>query len=675
MLWFENNIDLGTTEDLTCTEKSLHERKSHLGEDGLFSYCLAGSPHKKHLDLIGADQTMPVFEGFIIDVQRENGQQHIAGDGISFDKLDLPNATIERASVLEQLCKSASMHTPLSHFSATFKLHRAPDLHQSVPDGLLEPMDLRSTLSLTGDGGRQLSASDSCVNKVNCAFEGVSYSDCLPYSNARFGWSVEKPYTSPVGKLWERFTSNSSSSEKQRSVNPELTCFPIEEDPSISEENENTDEVVDTIQEDTGSITMNSGAKREPLAEITEACLNPPASVSAVKIFPDRGSLDSVNAEVSFTGTHNRVKQKLGNRYSNKRRCTNMAKENQTLSVGPNGIKKATESLNNRFSKPKLSGKTSLRKGGQSLSEREPRRNNIVSNITSFVPLVQQKQAATVCTGKRDIKVKALEAAEATKRLEEKRENERKMKKEALKLERARMEQENLRQMELKKKKKEEAQRKKDADMAARKRLREEEERKEKERKRKRIGEAPWRQREQEEKFRAGKVEKEVQCGATDERVNSGKESNEESGKRQRIEKERGDDHIAKKPETEPRTAGISTSDVRQASIVLKDCEAGDSGKAMIVLDKSPENDNLVTNTSREKSYEISPYQCSDDEEEEEEEEDDIPARKFIPSWASKKCVAFVMPSQQKVDPDVIFPSESFCSMDKVLLPRKLQLK
>lgn len=37
------------------------------------------------------------------------------------------------------------------------------------------------------------------------------------------------------------------------------------------------------------------------------------------------------------------------------------------------------------------------------------------------------------------------------------------------------------------------------------------------------------------------------------------------------------------------------------------------------------------TKKSLEKSYEISPYQCSDDEEDEDE---DAPIRKFIPSWA-----------------------------------------
>ncbi|KAL6976180.1 hypothetical protein U1Q18_024970, partial [Sarracenia purpurea var. burkii] len=87
------------------------------------------------------------------------------------------------------------------------------------------------------------------------------------------------------------------------------------------------------------------------------------------------------------------------------------------------------------------------------------------------------------------------------------------------------------------------------------------------------------------------------------------------------------------------------------------------------VLPKTTENDGFMAKTSQEKSYEISPYQCSDDE------EDEIPTRKFIPSWASKNSVAAAISSQQKVDPDIIFPPESFCSMDEVLQPRKLQLK
>ncbi|KAL7217783.1 hypothetical protein ACSBR2_011090 [Camellia fascicularis] len=501
----------------------------------------------------------------------------------------------------------------------------------------------------------QSSDPKGCVDEVKCAFKGVLYSDCVPYTDARFGWSFKKPYMSPIGKLWDRISSNSSSSGKQRSLNPELTCFPIEEDPSISGENENIDEVADTIQEDVSS-TLMTRAKRQPLAEIKEACVNPPTSVSAAERFPDRSSLDSTNTEVSATGAQSRIKRKLGNRYSNKRRCTNEAKENRSLSVSTNCIKKATESLNNRFSKPKLSGKTSLRKGGQNLLERESKRNNIVSNITSFLPLVQQKQAAAVGTGKRDIKVKALEAAEAAKRLEEKRQNERKMKKDALKLERERKEQENLRQMEINKKKKEEEQKKKDADMAARKRLREEEERKEKERKRKRIEEPRQQQRGKEEKLRAGK-EKEVPFGAMDENVNDGKESNNELRKHQKM----------KKPQPDPRAAEISTSNASQ--VILEDCQAfshfGDNGEPTSVFTKTAEKDSFMAKTSLEKSYSISPYQCSDDEEDEEDERDEIRTKKFVPSWASKNSVALVLSSQQKVDPYIIFPPESFCSIDE----------
>ncbi|KAI8009716.1 hypothetical protein LOK49_LG06G00320 [Camellia lanceoleosa] len=430
---------------------------------------------------------------------------------------------------------------------------------QKVDPYIIFPPESFCSIDEDDDGGKQLRASYSCVDEV-------------------------------------KISSNSSSSGKQRSLNPELTCFPIEEDPSISGENENIDEVADTIQEDISS-TLMTRAKRQPLAEIKEACVNPPTSVSAAERFPDRNSLDSINTEVSATGAQSRIKQKLGNRYSNKRRCTNEAKENRSLSVSTNCIKKATESLNNRFSKPKLSGKTSLRKAGQNLLERESKRNNIVSNITSFLPLVQQKQAAAVGTGKRDIKVKALEAA---KRLEEKRQNERKMKKDALKLERERKEQENLRQMEINKKKKEEEQKKKDADMEARKRLREEEERKEKERKRKRIEEPRQQQRGKEEKLRAGK-EKEVPFGA------------------------------------------MPTS----------------------VFTKTAEKDSFMAKTSLEKSYSISPYQCSDDEEDEEDERAEICTKKFVPSWASKNSVALVLSSQQKVDPYIIFPPESFCSIDE----------
>lgn len=110
--------------------------------------------------------------------------------------------------------------------------------------------------------------------------------------------------------------------------------------------------------------------------------------------------------------------------------------------------------------------------------------------------------------------MKALEAAEAAKRQEEKREIERKMKKEALKIERARMVQENIRQLELQKKKKEEERKKREAEIATRKRLREDEEKKEKERKRKRVEDSRKCQEEHKEKLCPKEENKEIKIKA-----------------------------------------------------------------------------------------------------------------------------------------------------------------
>ncbi|GFP99895.1 hypothetical protein PHJA_002133600 [Phtheirospermum japonicum] len=42
---------------------------------------------------------------------------------------------------------------------------------------------------------------------------------------------------------------------------------------------------------------------------------------------------------------------------------------------------------------------------------------------------------------------------------------------------------------------------------------------------------------------------------------------------------------------------------------------------------------------------------------------------------AVKISVALLLPLQQEMDPDLIFPPGSFCSMEEVLIPRKLQQK
>lgn len=336
--------------------------------------------YSESLYLTGADETMPVLEGFII--QSEDEQPCIADEGISFDKLNLPKTSVDSASLLEQLCKSSCLQTPVSCSSTPYKLPKISNLYQSVPTGLLEGIDIKNKL-LLNDSFKQKGGYGCLSENFSCAFQGRSYSDCLPGSTSQCDWDVKKPCISPVQKVWDRIISKSGS-EKRRSLNPELPC--------INEENENIDEVADTYLEGIVSEIVTSSAKREPLTEIIS---NIPASEA--EPYVDRSSLDSVNTEFSFNGTHNRANKNVGNGKGIKRRYNN--KENDTLSLGATALKGKAGSLHNRFSKPKLSARTSSRREGTSFAGIEPKPSNIVSNVTSFIPLVQQKQAAAVVTG------------------------------------------------------------------------------------------------------------------------------------------------------------------------------------------------------------------------------------------------------------------------------------
>ncbi|KAL7088096.1 hypothetical protein ACP275_13G108300 [Erythranthe tilingii] len=671
----EKNSENLNSENLTLTNTMLEGLQSPQCSGALLTEYSLLSPTTEVMELIDVDQSMPVLEGFVVDEQSDNDQLDYAADGIDFDKLHLPRTTIERASILAEICRSASMDKPLSHFSSTYEFQGTENLFQSVPNGHLEHLDLGGTFSMNSDVGKQLQSSSSSGDDYRDAFEGMPYSDSVAYSAARYCWNPRNQYTSPVGKLWERLSSHTGSSEKRLSSNPELTCFPIEEDPCVSEENGTVEDNADGVQEEIDSSLANHRDNRQPLNDLTNLGLNPPTSVSAPDETFGTDSVDFVSARSSVSGTQDKVLWSPKNQYRNVRQIKEKqtsfigatgGKKKHTSSICTKGIRKAKESINNSISRPLLSNKTSFQKQDQNLSLRPSRRNNIVSNVSSFIPLIQQKQEAPICAGKRDVKVKALEAAEAAKRLEEKRDNERKMRKEALKVERAKMEEENLRVMELDKKKKDADRKKKEADIKSKKRLREEEERKEKEKKRMRV-EARQRQREQPEKMRGEKADKENQR-TKDEQAKSKKEFHNESTKQQNKETTRGDNNIAlKKTETKLAPTEV-VMNYEECGTSGQSCEAGE---AMHTLDKSPKNEDLIVRNSHGNSYEISPYQCSDDE----DEEDELPTKKSIPSWASKSSVAVLLPLQQEMDPDVIFPLGSFCSMDEVLLPRKLQQK
>ncbi|XP_073312191.1 uncharacterized protein [Primulina huaijiensis] len=666
------DTDCINTENLTHTMRMLRANKSPPSVDGEQSKCLVLSP--KHKDLNFVAESMPVFESNV-EMLADNGDLHFAADGVDLAGLRLSRIAIERASIIEEMCRSARLDTPMSYLSSALNFQGTLNPFQSLPNGLLEHMNLKTYLPLNVNVNKQLDSGKSLVNDTGSTLERIErvpYSVSLPYSRSRYGWNSRIQHASPVGSLWERLSSHTGSSEKCSISNPELTCFPIEEDPCISEDNKRVDDIVDDVEEETDSLLACDCNVRHPLEDLTNMGLN-----SSVSTFAKRNILRADTVDV-VGGTQDDVQWSLKNksRYDIEMRENQGSflgnakrKSYQTSPIDYDGTKKAKVSIDESVSTPTLSSKTNLKKHEQNISLKDSKRNNIVSNICSFIPLVQQTQAAAaVCAGKRDIKVKALEAAEAAKRLEEKRMNERKNRKEALKLERAKLEAENLIKMELEKKRKELERKKKDADAIAKKRLREEEERREKETKRTRL-EARLRLREEEERGHAEKAGKEKRQTKVDEQLNS-KKSYNEFKKEQNRGVVRGDDIASKKTVIEE--CGVSGDSFEAGKALPTDRELFYMliFQALPTVDRSAKNEDLIVQKRQEKSYEISPYQCSEDEDEEDEE---LPTKKYIPSWASKSSMGLLLPLQRKMEPDLIFHPESFCRMDEVLLPRKLQ--
>ncbi|KAL4579978.1 hypothetical protein LXL04_016150 [Taraxacum kok-saghyz] len=557
------------------------------------------------------DEMMPVYEGFTINDELESA--------IDFDTLDtMPSSTIKKASIIEQICKSASTHTPFSQFSATFQQHQdqVQELYKFMPNELIE------------DVSKHISETDCDLTEPDYTFPNQQTFDSVQFSGTPYNWQSKSYYSSPVGKFWDRSASSSGSSENRLSSNPELTCFPIEEDPDTNEESD-----TDQIQE---NVIMKEAANEEKVPEVvTDEVAIPnqlaerePPPTGPMK-YRERCSSNSVNVQVNVPRTQDKVKYKSKFHPGSIRSSKD---ENRTPSVSTRTSTRRNASFQTQNSK-------TMRSGIKRPSHKDSKLTNIVSNITSFVSIVQQKQAAAVAPVKRDIKVKALEAAEAAKRREQEKENERKMKKEALKIERARVEKENAREMELNKKRKQEEMKKKEADVAARKKQREEDERKQVAKKRK-IAEARKDQKVQHEKTRGGKNA-----------VIAGNKKGSENVRPNKNGDERNDKSLL--PDAIHQVTSVTAQ------------------KETSVVEKSPGQAGSMGLTGQEPSYDISPYQCSDDEDE--DEDDDLPNKKFVPSWASKKAVGMVLPLQHEVDPETIFPVGSFCNMDEVLLPRRLQ--
>ncbi|KAL8142166.1 hypothetical protein V2J09_015198 [Rumex salicifolius] len=642
-----------------------------------------GDSPLEHRDTVGRKTSVTDLVNFTF--YSKCNDTHDTGDPEKVVAIDLPKNTIDRAEFLERLCRSASLGVSFAHLHASYSFEMKEDVRHSVPAGVLEQPLLSNTSPVNDGTGQLLKAGHTCTQNVeNSEFQGKSFSDLSPPTHGTpFSWDFKGPYMSPFEKAIEGVTAKSRSSSNGCSSNPELTCFPIEES---GEEDVSADDSDHNCPEETGSIRKSSCTASEeymnvvaldPASEMvslgsvsTETSISTSnkqgSSSPEITCIPEEeSSVQHMNvvAPQAFQETSGSARKPLCDiskrgtesfrRTSNRSEVNRKISQNsevqphqsgrlrkrkvtQNISLGTTG--KNFEPRPTRFSKPKVSVKPGLETRGGSLSVKEANPSNIVSSIKSFLPLVQQKQAASCAPVKKEVRVKALEAAEAAKRLAEKKENERNQKKEALKLERARVEQEKVRQLELLKKAKEEERKRKEAEIAERKRKREEEEeeeRKEKEKKRKRVGEARKQKKGHEDKLPVEKQECNLQA---------------EDGKRDK----RREDDVG----TEEMVAGgLQVDRVAKNSASTKEFSATVAGCSTPTPD-------VTTQTIREKSYDISPYCCSDEEDEEEE----LSNNKFIPAWASKSSIKTALASLDTLDAEVIFPPSSFRSLNEGLL-------
>lgn len=574
-----NPSNLDKREESMIKSKTQGRERSSHNVDGSSMF----SEH--HEDVVyNLDEDLP-DEGFAIDIAP------IIADGIITTDAKISSLSEERASLLEQLCKSGSVLT-MESCPLDDNIHKIPDVHQFSLADVLEQTNL------------------SCDS---------NWSDKDQPSTSKSVRTTEKfPSTPPIETLQQRKMRKSFASGEEHVSNPDYVCFRIDENSSVSQEETTSDHVINSNE-------VCRSPNITALADVTSKYQN---------IMPNT---DSVSRKYSERETFDSVKPKS--------RLKADSKENINLEGKLSHVTNRTGSLQ-RVS----SAKTTNRNIVKSSSEKWSKPNNIVSNISSFLPLVKEKQQTTThALGKRDIKVKALEAAEAAKRLEEKKQQEREMKKAAAKLERARLEQENIRQLEVKQKQKEELRKKKGADAEAKKRQIVVE-KTEKERKRRCTEETRRHQR------------------ANDRNI---QDKNEDVKKRKRKEASKGVKKLTKSDNGMKAACTLS----RDTTSVVSKAECDDLTHVINSVNahgappqvKCPIQDRMsVTAENRELSYEISPFKDSDDE----EGDDDYARRKkFVPSWARKESVNLNILANRHLNPTAVFSRKRSFDILQVLAP------
>ncbi|XP_020588590.1 uncharacterized protein LOC110030288 [Phalaenopsis equestris] len=593
------------------------------------------------------DENMPEFEGLGIDLPYEE-------DNIVFNDADIPSLAKERAFALEQLRQSSILLTQRPKSSIMNIMDMISDVSNSSPLGILQKMDLDFSLEHNNPVIEQFTSTSSiklmgmfCNNGSQLDGPVFESSHSLSSLSAMFGSELQSlPLTPPAIKFSHvRLSGKKSSSSVKVSSNPELVCFRIDENSSTTEENADVVQVGYSTQRPSRNIEVLTNSK--PLSDVTSLYQNGTCLLSNSKEFLVRDSLESVNSDAASS---------LGFEYP-EREYNLKNKENHRYTDAIKELGKSTKTVTKRSERPRISCRYSdkIRKNQNIL--KGCKQSNILSNISSFIPQIQQKQRqALPLQKKKDIKVKALEAAEAAKRLEDQMKLEREKRKAAVKLEREKLRQENTKRLKFEQKQKAEEGRKKE-NIAARKRHREAEERKVKDRKRQCIGETRTLQRQHRDKLHCGKAKKDNQQKTIDEDQKGGKQRN--NGGQKKLESVVDVMESQMAVEMQQCTIELVSADtirgddkikVLVASAERTSFEKGVGGSNF--LQETVEDTVCAAHISFElQSYEMSPYQTSD----EEDMEEDSRHRKYIPKWARGESLVESIVSNQQLDPKDIF--------------------
>ncbi|KAI4965013.1 hypothetical protein ZWY2020_057671 [Hordeum vulgare] len=554
-----------------------------------------------------------------------------------FEKFDVPgqfDSPIIGKRSFESFHDSRQLGTISSDPPNKYNTNTASSLHQ-----LLTTMPPKNSLSIM-DSFRYGSKLDSFFISDDVASWSSNASSRQETSETPLTPSVEK-YS------LQKFSVRSGSGSKHMGSIPELKIFQIDEDNSILEEDEYQDRTP-------GSVDVNYScqrpSERTALKDITGLCQNNGNSPSLSMRCMDKGknidlSAESVSSELIH---HSNIKNdSIKRKYNHPTSVKREGKASRSLHgrLGTTEIISSTNGRHRSEVNVDKQGTTELKsRNGRHRSEanvdRQPKPSNIVANVTSFVPLVKQKMQSTTVCMKKDVKVKALKAAEAAKRLEEKKQKEQEKRKAAAKAERERLKQEK----ELKQKLEDERKKKREVDVATKKRQREEGEKRETMKKRKCMDEARKQQKQPMERQRAMK---------------DGKDA------RQKV----SDNMEPRKNLVDVGKNQVKSDETTEHALRYKANESKDE-KGVVVEDRnasfgSDAKENILN--SLEESYTMTPYKDSDDDDYDEHEQEARRRRKFVPSWARKENLDNILLSNKTLNPREIFARKLSFNIPEVL--------